>query len=190
MPRPIQYDAEDVVRRATSVFWRNGYHRTGVRELLAATGCNRRGLYERFGGKDGLFAAAMDYYRSRHIDHIVALLEGPDAGLDALRELFHIRLRVDPARGCLVLNTLAEQAGIDDRLIGLAREQQSRIEAGVLHCLECARAAGDLDSRHDLGVLAKYVMTLLHGFGPVSRGGLSPDELQQIADQAIAHLGN
>ena len=84
MSLTVDYDPGRVVRKASALFWRNGYQQTGVRDLLAATGCGRRGLYERFGGKQGLFELALDHYREHYIDPIVTLLNGPKAGFTAL----------------------------------------------------------------------------------------------------------
>lgn len=188
MSRVANYDPETVVRKASALFWRNGYRRTGVRELLAATGCNRRGLYERFGGKQGLFEAALDDYRERYIDPIVALLHGPKAGIEALRDLFELRLGARPHLGCLVLNTISEKQGLDRHLYKLACEQQARIKAGVRHCLEVARDAGDIPADRDLNALTAQIVTMLHGIGPSSRGGLTAEELRSMAGQMLASM--
>ena len=185
MARTPDYDPDEVVRKAAAVFWRQGYHRTGVRDLLAATGFNRRGLYDYFGGKQGLFEAALNHYRERYIDRIVALLHGPQAGLGALQALFELRLGRQPQLGCLVLNTVAEKQGLDRHLHRLVREQQRRIEAGVRHCLEVAQKSGEIGAARDVGALTAQVMTLLHGIGPASRGGMPAAELQTMARQAL-----
>ena len=188
MGRVATYDRDQVVRKAAAVFWRHGYQQTGVRELLAATGCNRRGLYAQFGGKAGLFEAALHYYRERYIDQIVALLEGPKAGLPALQALFDLRLGARPQLGCLVLNTAAERQGLDRRLHRIACDQQARIRAGVRHCLDVARRAGDIRRDRDLDSLTTQLMTLLHGIGPASRGGISAEELKTMTGQALESM--
>ena len=189
MSRTANYDPEYVVRKAAGLFWRTGYQQTGVRDLLAATGCNRRGLYDRFGGKQGLFELALDHYRERYIDPIVTLLNGPKAGFTALRELFELRIGARPQLGCLVLNTVNEKPGLDRHLHRLAREQQARIQAGVHHCLDVEQQAGRIPPGQDLAALTAQVMTLLHGIAPSSRGGVSPDELRTMAGQALAAMG-
>jgi AcrR family transcriptional regulator len=188
MSRTIDYDPDHVVRKASALFWRHGYQQTGVRDLLAATGCNRRGLYERFGGKQGLFALALDHYCERYIDPIVTLLNGPKAGFAALHELFELRIGARPQLGCLVLNTVNEKPGLDRHLYRLAREQQARIQAGVHHCLNLEQQAGRISPGQDLAALTAQVMTLLHGMTPSSRGGISPDELRSMAGQALAAM--
>ena len=186
MPRAAPYEREQVVRRATDWFWRHGYHRTSIRDLLRVTGFNRRALYAHFGGKAGLFAAALDDYRVRYIERIVGLLEAPGAGLDALRDLFRLRLGGDPARGCLIMNTLSEQPDRD--LQALAAEQNARIEAGVRRCIVTAQGVGDIAAHRDPDALARHVMTLLHGIGPVTRAGMRGEALADMVSELLEGL--
>jgi AcrR family transcriptional regulator len=188
MPRPVQYDPDDVLRQVTTVFWRNGYSRTSVRDLLKVTGFNRRGLYANFGGKEGLFIAALDSYRERYVNGIVRLLNAEEAGLEALRELFRLRLSGDPQRGCLVMNTIAEKFAVEPRLFELAKIENDRIEKGVRRCIRNALRVGDIPLHKDPSALAASVMAVLHGLGPVSRAGMSKNQLQDVVNRTIESL--
>lgn len=58
MPRPREFDEDDVVTRATDLFWRRGYHATSVRDLGEALGLSASSLYRTFGDKHALFLRA------------------------------------------------------------------------------------------------------------------------------------
>jgi TetR/AcrR family transcriptional repressor of nem operon len=188
MARPAQFNPDDILRQATDVFWRKGYHRTSVRDLLAVTGYNRRGLYDHFGGKEGLFAAALDFYRIHYIEKILSLLSASGAGLDGLRELFRLRLSADPKRGCLILNTIADEAGVEQRHYDFAKAQNDRIEAGVHRCILGAQRVGEIPAHKDSLSLARQIMVVLHSIRPVSRAGMSLDQLEDIGIQTIESL--
>ncbi|GCA97312.1 TetR/AcrR family transcriptional regulator [Mycolicibacterium sp. NCC-Tsukiji] len=86
MGRPREFNPEDVLDKAMTLFWEHGYDGVSISDLTSATGVNRRSLYAEFGSKEQLFYKAVDRY-----------LAGP-GGFDRLGH----RLRDGPWRcGCL-----------------------------------------------------------------------------------------
>ena len=75
MGRPREFDTDVVVDCALDLFWREGYDGAGVADLEHATGVGRKGLYNTFGGKQGLFHEALNRYVERAVKLIVAPLE-------------------------------------------------------------------------------------------------------------------
>ena len=50
------------------------------------------------------------------------------------------------------------------------------------------QAAGDIRPDRDLEALTTQLMTLLHGIGPASRGGMSPQALKKMTGLALASM--
>ena len=46
MPRTREFDPEQALETAMSVFWEKGYSSASVKDLVAATGANCYGLYK------------------------------------------------------------------------------------------------------------------------------------------------
>ena len=67
MARPKGYDRDAVLTAARDLFWEQGYEAVSVADLEQRTGLNRSGIYQEFGSKHGLFAAALDCYADRVI---------------------------------------------------------------------------------------------------------------------------
>ena len=65
MARPREFDVDEVLDRATELFWTRGYEATSVQELVDTLGVNRASLYATFGDKAQLFAAVLDRYGER-----------------------------------------------------------------------------------------------------------------------------
>ena len=188
MARPITYDEDEVTRRAVRLFRGAGYAAAGVREILTVTGLSRRALYERFGGKDGLFKRALAAYGRRHIDHIVALLNDETAGLDALQAVFDARLAADPGRGCLVLNSAAAREALPATVFDLVEAEHARIETAVRTCLARAQDRGEIAASKDPEHLTRLVMMFLHAIAPASRAGMSRRELRDVGASLLAQL--
>ena len=62
MARPRQYDEQVLLERAQDEFWVNGYDRTSIDDLAAATGVGNGSLYAAYGSKLGLFLAVFQRY--------------------------------------------------------------------------------------------------------------------------------
>jgi TetR/AcrR family transcriptional repressor of nem operon len=116
MARPIAYDPDEALEKATDLFWSRGYQSVSVDDLVRTTGLNRHSLYARYGNKYGLFKAALGRYGSHAVGIIKDILTGPGAPSERLERLMHLR---DPdradifwrrmmERGCLGLRAASE----------------------------------------------------------------------------------
>lgn len=60
--RPRQFDENQVLDQAMTVFWTNGYEATSMADLMNATGLHKGSLYQAFGNKHQLFVTALNRY--------------------------------------------------------------------------------------------------------------------------------
>src|ERR1700746_1074478 len=106
-----QFDRDEVLARATALFWRRGYEATSIRDLVEATGINRGSIYGTFGDKQRLFLAVLDHYGEKIAKPMLATLADPDPRR-AIELMFEsiIRRTSDHRfpRGCLNTNTSLE----------------------------------------------------------------------------------
>ncbi|WP_426359689.1 TetR/AcrR family transcriptional regulator [Pseudocolwellia sp. HL-MZ19] len=73
MPK-IQFDRQDVLNKATSLFWREGYSATSMQALFEVTGLKPGSVYLAFGNKEDLFKESIDFYGKRSIEFLQAKL--------------------------------------------------------------------------------------------------------------------
>ena len=111
MSRPCAYDRDEMLCRATALFWERGFSNTSVDDIVQATGVNRSSLYTAFADKNALFLASLEHY----LETVTrAKLEGLARGESAatairrfLRDIAHERPTANaPAHGCLLLRIL------------------------------------------------------------------------------------
>jgi len=113
MPRPRQYDEDEVLTSAMRAFWKDGYG-VSTRQLATAMGINQYSVYASFETKAALFERALN----RYIDDVVegsALLPllAENAAIGELREFlerFVNTKNVDAPNGCLICNTMIDEA--------------------------------------------------------------------------------
>ena len=112
MTRPKEFNEQEALAKAMEVFWTYGYEATTMTYLRGAMGIGRQSLYDTFGDKEALFAAALDQYIAFSNGDIAALLgDEKDNGIDAIRAFLNARavvLSEGVRRGCLIMNTCVE----------------------------------------------------------------------------------
>src|SRR5690606_4205010 len=61
--RPKIFDEKEAIRKATDVFWKNGYEASSTEELLSAMGIGKGSFYLHFkGGKKELYQRSLDLF--------------------------------------------------------------------------------------------------------------------------------
>jgi TetR/AcrR family transcriptional regulator, transcriptional repressor for nem operon len=174
MPRPRTIEDQALLSKAMLVFWRNGYARTGIRELEQALGLKAPSLYHRFGSKDALFQAALGHYLEAVVRaRIRRYLETSDA-LQGLREFFdstYETLGGKTSMGCLLVNTSLE-AGTDAppaAAAPLIKRGSLMIRAGLRAALRRAQQEGALRRDADPRALSDVLFLGLQGLLVESR---------------------
>ncbi|MDT8382777.1 MAG: TetR family transcriptional regulator C-terminal domain-containing protein [Gammaproteobacteria bacterium] len=193
MPRPIEFDRDDTLRRAMTVFWRQGYHATSIRDLIAATQLQPGSLYGAFRNKRSLFIAALDAYFAGIRERIQACLHTQHSPLGQLRVFFD-RL-IDEAvadadsKGCLLVNTLlempAEDAEINQRVCAMFTE----VEAEFERVLREARDRGELAADRDPVALARLLIVGIYGLRVYHKTRPGAACLHEIVDGLFTALG-
>ncbi|EIA09946.1 TetR/AcrR family transcriptional regulator [Flavobacterium frigoris] len=120
MARSKQYSEQEVIEKAMSLFWRNGYENTSVRMLEKEMGINQFSIYSSFGSKHGVFLESLKCYKSKVFSIFEKLQNGTD-GVNDIKAFFYDSVRIPTEmgsnKGCLLTNTYNEFADTEDQLI-------------------------------------------------------------------------
>ncbi len=151
---------EHLIDTALEVFYRHGFHATGVDRIIAESGVARMTLYKHFKSKDDLILAALrrrdERFRNWFARAVERRADTPRARLlaifDALEEWFASK----SFSGCMFINASAEFADPDDPVHRTAAEHKNLM---LRHVRELAEAAGAADPEQ----LAHGVMLLMEG---------------------------
>lgn len=183
--RPRGFRRDAALDAAVRLFWAEGYDAASIDRLCRATGMPRASLYQDYGGKQGLFLAAIAHYAETRLAPLVRAL-GPRGTLEAdlsafLAEAVALATRDARTPGCLITCVLAEVAGTSD---AFRRELDARFAA--LEDRIAARLAHDArgaapDDRARAGMLA----AVARGLTLRARSGAGPAELLGIAEVAV-----
>src|SRR6266566_4887869 len=102
-----------IADQAAELFHEQGITATGVEALSRAAGISKRTLYERFGSKDGLIAAAFDVRDVPVFKSYTEPAKGAATPRDQLKQLFaelEASIRSPQFRGCPFTSAASELA--------------------------------------------------------------------------------
>lgn len=167
MPRPKQFDPDKILDQAMRLFWQKGYEATSIQDLVETLGVNRFSLYDTFGDKRGLFLRSLERYTEQVFARTLIELETSDLGLLAIEHYFaglaHWAGGSKSKNGCLLVNSVVEQASHDRATNTHAKQQYERVERAFLAALERADAKGELRPGLNLTDRARALVLVVQG---------------------------
>ena len=192
MGRTKQYNRAELLDRAVELFRLQGFNGTSTAELVAELGVNRKSMYAEFGSKQELFEAALERYNQEHLSRVLAPIEAPDAGTDAIREAFAGYASASEGwfrgRGCLMCNTAVERAALDPGSRRHVDAYLDRLAQAFRHALSNGQRAGDIHKGADLDELAAFFTTALIGVAACIRAEAPPEQLRAATKVATSIL--
>jgi TetR/AcrR family transcriptional regulator, transcriptional repressor for nem operon len=190
--RPKGFARDVVLDRAMQVFWSRGYEATSIQHLVARMGIQRGSLYDTFGDKRGLFFAAIERYDRVVTAKLLATLDGPGSGKDAIRQFFRLKvdLSVEPGRprGCLVTNSTAELASRDRGTATRVGAVLAKIEAAFHRAVLRAQKAGEIDPTRNPRALARFLTSSAQGLSVMAKASSDRAVLEDIVKVTLAAL--
>ena len=190
MPRTKEFRPEAALDAAMQLFWRKGYGETSMRDLLDGMGIGRGSFYDTFGDKHALFLTALDRFESVRTSWIDETLS--DSGLDGIEEVFRRSIEslvgFEPRRGCLLANTAVELAPHDPEVAARILRYIRRTEAAFENALVRAQGAQEITTEGDPKVLARFLVSNLHGLRVLARAGSDRQTLEDAARIALEAL--
>jgi TetR/AcrR family transcriptional repressor of nem operon len=190
MPRTKEFEPQEALDAAMHLFWRMGFEATSMRDLLDAMCIGRGSFYDTFGDKHTLFLAALDRFEDARTSWMDRALEG--AGMDGIEEVFRRSIEgllgFEPRRGCLLANTAVELAPHDPEVAGRISRYVRRTEEAFTGALARAREAGEIPADGDPKVLARFLVSNLHGLRVLARAGADRRTLEDAAGVALQAL--
>lgn len=190
MSRTKEFRPEEALDAAMQLFWRKGYGATSMRDLLDGMGIGRGSFYDTFGDKHAVFMAALDRFEGVRTSWMDGALEG--SGLDGIEEVFRRTVEglvgFEPRRGCLLANTAVELAPHDPEVAGRISRYVRRTEEAFTGALVRAQGAGEIPADGDPKVLARFLVSNLHGLRVLARAGSDRRTLEDAARVALKAL--
>lgn len=175
MGRHRSFDNNDILDRATNLFWRNGFNATSMRDLMEATGLAKASIYNAFGSKEDLFLTVLEHYTEQRQKRTLAFLNGFDNGRAALEAFFDNVLRTTienkSTPGCLLINTAAEQGMMDEASCSIVDRGMKRTEQALAKAVARGICDGSICHSANAETAGLCLMAMLMSIRVMARKG-------------------
>ena len=190
--RTKDFDENEVLKKAVSLFWDKGYNGTSMQDLVDGLGISRSSLYDTFGDKHQLYLKALDNYQQDYGQQLCTLIkEAPDAraAIRSLLELIARDLQADAQRkGCFVVNAGIELGNHDAEVNKLICRNEQTLEDAFLKALQKGQEKNEINRDKDARALARFLSNTVKGMQVSGRGSTEPQFFKDIIDMALAVL--
>ncbi|MEM9447088.1 MAG: TetR/AcrR family transcriptional regulator [Cyanobacteria bacterium P01_E01_bin.6] len=194
MPRPPEFDRDEVLTRAMNAFWQYGYASISISKLESATGLGRGSLYAAFGDKSGLFLSALRHYRAKQLVPIIESLDGFKSGRQAIERRFSSIIEMhghqDAWMGCLMVNSIAGLNDTDhsEEVQSELLDMRQKLENAYHRAVKRGREAGEMSTVGATAKVARSLTILDMGLALLLRLGVEKQVLRDSVAPILSTL--
>src|SRR5262245_54700349 len=167
MARPLGFDRDRAIDRATRVFWKKGYSGTSLRDLLKAMGIGEGSFYNTLKSKKRLYLECLERYNDTVGRRRAEALFSPSSAMEGIRGLFRSVLDDldDPRipRACLLARSVSSDVLAERDLQRVVQRDMAAFVGAFSNRLKSAKDNGELPSEFDVESVAEIIATYLQG---------------------------
>lgn len=183
---------DHLVNTALKLFYRDGFHATGIDTILAESGVAKMTLYKHFKTKEDLILAALtrrdELWMTWFTSSVESRTNDPRARLlaifDALESWFLGAAAPGKFHGCAFINSAAEYADFSHPIHQLASEHKQKMQAQISLWTHAAAVPDPTTLASQLTLLAEGAITLAH----VNNAPQAAHTARQVAEKLLPPL--
>lgn len=183
---------DELIDAAMRVFYRHGFHASGLESILEEGGISRMTLYNHFKSKDELILAALrrrdEIFRNRMMKFVEAGATSPRDRLLAVFDFHEQWFTGKEFCGCMFINAAAEFADPKSAVRELAAEHKRAI---VRYLTDLCRQSGFAEPSHiadQLNLLLEGAIVSAQVVGQVQNGGADPGAPAKLAKEMARRI--
>lgn len=190
MSRSKEFDETAVLQRAMLLFWRNGYEKTSMQDLVDFMNIHRRSIYDTFGDKKSLFLKALQLFENITERRIRQHIEPLPSVKSRIRTLFEMTVLSKDGKppGCLIVNTATELSLHDPEIAARIQESFQKTENILYEWLVKGKETGELPAGLDAKKTAAFIHNAFVGIRVQAKTSPDPDALHTIVEMTLTAL--
>ncbi len=163
-----KYFKEDILQKGQDLVREQGYHNTGINDILKVCGIPKGSFYNFFSSKEDFALQIIDLYGKQSADLFTSHLNNtnhpPLQRIKSLYEaLIHTHKGEHYRNGCLISNLAFEVAGLNERMANMI-DHHYQIELDIISaCIQEGQDTGEITQTFTARQLAKYIHNGFHG---------------------------
>ncbi len=162
---------EQLINTAQELFYRVGYHATGIDRILAESGVAKMTLYKHFRSKDELILAVLDARRQALLEQLQGLRHSlpPREALLTTFDGLHAWIHQGDFCGCSFINAAAEFQAREHPIHRQAAQVKAEVADHFLQLLQAMAVAQPQQLANQLQFLFEGALSMAHLQGPADQ---------------------
>ena len=189
----MKYDHDDIIEKATTLFWQRGFHAAGMREIQQALDMRPGSIYARFQSKEGLFKLVVEHYAQNSAERLKQVAEA-ESPLNALYSFFETALTGPDEqrymRQCLLVKSIAELDIIGEVAKKTVLESMQTLKVGFKHIIEACIEKGELPEHTPTALAAEWLQNQFVGLRAFAILQDDNKAIAQIINKTLLDLKN
>ncbi|MEH7012243.1 TetR/AcrR family transcriptional regulator [Neobacillus niacini] len=190
MARHKKFDEAEVLLKAMVLFWRNGYEKTSMQDLVDYMNIHRRSIYDTFGDKQTLFLRALQLFEEIIGKRMEQQIKPIISVKLAIRRLFEMVTFSDEEKppGCFIVNTAVELSLHDEVIADRISKSFNKTESFICELLLQGQISGEISNLLDIEKSSQFIHNSLIGVRVLAKTTKDKEKLQNIIDSTLAVL--
>ena len=167
-----KYEVEDILSVSRDLIRKQGYHNTGINDILKTTNIPKGSFYNFFNSKEDFMVELLDFYGKGTLDNMVAVMgDTSKEPLDRIEFFYKMMANYNAEEGCvagcMVNNTLGEVAGLSLKIANACNKQFDGWMEVIARIIEEGQEKGQINDDYPALELAEFAHQ--NFFGALSR---------------------
>lgn len=166
MARSKEFNPEEKLLKARTLFWEKGYQGTSIEDLVQGMRLNRGSIYDTYGDKHSLFLQCLKSYVEEAEEAYLAIAAKASSPMKGLEQIVQTAAAttLQEEKSCMAVKASFELGSADAQVHEVLRSNADAITGIFKTLLVKARDAGELDKNKDPLLLARFIQCTLTGF--------------------------
>ncbi len=179
---------ERILETASRLFYEQGYHATGINQIIEEASIAKSSLYQHFKTKDDLLIAYLTIAEKDWFEGLKKEIGKNDSPENRLLSLFDYRMKimgVKKFKGCIFVRLAYELQNTDGKAAELIRNYKKKVKAYIREAVELLNNNKDQEGKDQL---ANTIYYLVEGSGVESSIYRSPkpiDDAKKVVSTLI-----
>ncbi len=192
--RPREFDYDEVLDRAITLFRQRGFGATSMADLVEATALTRGSLYKAFSDKKSIYIAAFERYAQHGQQRVQAIARGDGTGRERIAQLLDYYLQQSCGKsgklGCLVIATGLEASMLEPEIALLFRQALKRLADTLSALIEAGIEDRSIPAGLDADSAARSLLCFMQGLRVLGKSDEQRTHLNKdLVEMAMKILG-
>ncbi len=192
MGRSKEFDENVVLQKAMELFWKQGYEKTSMSDLVEHMGIHRKSLYDTFGDKRELYLKAIECYGKYSAEKFQSAISDAATARQAIQSAFDdmIEGNENERLGCFFVNAATELAPRDEEVDEIVNQAFKQAEQRLSDIIRKGQESGEISYHQDARIWAEFLHNVLVGMRVLVRTSASKEKLYRIKEMFLNLLFN